>query len=64
MPEGLDIEHEKSLHGTAPLYHEQILISTGKADWTSRIEDDTHGRLAKELKTLLGPKGKYFDVCP
>lgn len=61
-PTGLDIDHKLPLEGTVPPYDGQVLISTGKSDWTSRIEDDKTGALARELKRLLGPKGKYFNV--
>lgn len=61
-PTGLDIDHKLPLEGTVPPYNGQVLISTGKSDWTSRIEDDKTGALARELKRLLGPKGKYFNV--
>ena len=64
MPAGLDIEREQSLSGTMAAYAEQILISTGKSDWKSRIEDEegVHGDAVRGLKGLLGPKGKFSVV--
>lgn len=64
MPSGLDIEREQSLNGSMAAYAEQILISTGKSDWKSRIEEEegVHGDLVRGLKGLLGPRGKFSDV--
>lgn len=64
LPRGLDIEREQNLSGTMAAYAEQILISTGKSDWKSRIEDEegAHGDVVRGLKQLLGPKGKFSDV--
>lgn len=45
-----------------PAYAEQVLVSTGKSDWTSKIEDDPEGELVRQLRTIIGPKGKYSDV--
>merc|ERR1711964_469984 len=42
MPEGLPIDHTKSLNGTMAPYAEQVLICTGKDDWLSKIEDEIH----------------------
>lgn len=64
MPEGLEIDHEKSLNGTMAAYAEQVLICTGKDDWMSRIEDENAGdNLAADIKELLGRGGVYRDVC-
>lgn len=72
-PTGLDIDHTKSLRGLMPRYTRHIVIRTGQDDWESRIEDGTIGgensgstmgsNLARELKELVGPKGKYYNVC-
>jgi hypothetical protein len=63
MPEGLKIDRCKPLNGTMASYAEQILICTGKPDWTSRIEDENDGdNLAADLKELLGRGGIYSDV--
>ena len=45
-----------------PTYAEQVLISTGKDDWTSRIEDDEGSELVRQIKNFLGRNGKYSDV--
>ena len=64
MPEGLPINHEKDLNNTFAFSNEQIIICTGKSDWTSKIEDDDGGdNLATLLKGLIGPKGAFADVC-
>lgn len=62
MPTGLDIERAKPLDGTMAAYHEHVMISTGRTDWTSRIEDDPNLPFVKHLKDALGPKGKYANV--
>lgn len=63
MPEGLEIDRSKPLNGTMASYAEQVLICTGKLDWTSRIEDENDGdNLAADLKELLGRGGIYSDV--
>ena len=47
-------------------YAQQVLISTGRSDWTSRIEDDGKGEawgdFGRNLKAMLGRGGKYSDV--
>ena len=46
-------------------YTEQVLICTGKEDWSSRIEDEetASGDLIRGLKGEIGRGGKGFDVC-
>ena len=62
-PAGLDIEREQGINGSMPAYAEQVLISTGKDDWTSRIEDDEEGgAFVRQIKSFLGRDGKYSDV--
>jgi hypothetical protein len=61
MPSGLDIDHKLPLSGTSPKYDQHIVISTGKADWTLKIEDEAAPNLAKELKSLLGIKGRFHN---
>lgn len=61
-PPGLDIEREQGINGSMPTYAEQVLISTGKDDWTSRIEDDEGSVLVRQIKNFLGRNGKYSDV--
>lgn len=64
MPEDLPIDHDKSLNGTMAAYAEQVLICTGKDDWTSRIEDENSGdNLAADVKELVGRGGRFSDVC-
>lgn len=67
MPEGLPIDHEHPLNGTMAAYAQQLIIATGRPDWTSRIEEDGQGEgwgeLVRGLKKLLGRGGKYADVC-
>lgn len=64
MPQGLEIEREQDLNGSMAAYAEQVLISTGQANWKSRIEDGdgVHGDAVRGLKGLLGPRGKFGDV--
>jgi hypothetical protein len=62
MPEGLDIEREQNINGSMAAYAEQVLISTGRNDWKSRIEEEDEGILVRQLKSFLGPRGKYSDV--
>lgn len=65
-PVGLDIDRKRDLNGSMAPYKQQVVISTGKSDWTSRIEDDGQGTpwgdLARKLKAMLGRGGKYSDV--
>lgn len=63
MPEGLPIDHEGKLNGLISNYAEQVLICTGRSDWSSRIEEDSSGdNLAADLKELIGRGGTYSDV--
>ena len=65
MPEGLEIDHTKNLNGSMAAYAEQVLICTGKDDWTSRIEEENSGdNLAADIKELIGRGGVYSDVRP
>jgi len=61
-PTGLDIDHEQPLNGTMAAYAEQVLISTGRGDWSSRIEEEEDAVLARGLKDLLGRNGKFSNV--
>lgn len=65
-PSGLDIDREKNLNGSMAPYAQHVVISTGKSDWTSRIEDDGQGipwgDFGRQLKAMLGRGGKYSDV--
>jgi hypothetical protein len=66
MPEGLPIDREHPLNATMAAYTQQVLISTGQDDWTSRIEEDgvgtSWGSLGRGLKGLISRGGKYADV--
>ncbi|GAB7365000.1 hypothetical protein MBLNU230_g5783t1 [Neophaeotheca triangularis] len=61
MPSGLDIEQEQNLNGSLASYAEQVLISTGKEDWTSKIEDEEDAGFLRLLKGMLGRGGKFAD---
>lgn len=62
MPLGLDIEREQGINGSMPTYAEQVLISTGRDDWKSRIEDEEEAVLVRQMKHFLLRNGKYSDV--
>lgn len=63
MPEGMEIDKTKPLKGSMAAYAEQVLICTGKEDWTSRIEEENSGdNLAADIKELMGRGGIYSDV--
>ncbi|KAJ2990702.1 hypothetical protein NUW58_g2819 [Xylaria curta] len=62
MPEGLPIDYKGKLDGLISNYAEQVLICTGRNDWSSRIEDENSGdNLAADLKELIGRGGIYSD---
>ncbi|KAF2156267.1 hypothetical protein K461DRAFT_318855 [Myriangium duriaei CBS 260.36] len=61
MPEKLEIDREAPLNGTTAAYAEQILISTGRSDWKSRIDEDDDAVFARQLKKYLGRDGKFSD---
>lgn len=63
FPDGLEIDHSKSLNGTMAPYAEQLLVCTGQRDWPSKVEDDHGGEnLVADLKELIGRGGKFADV--
>lgn len=62
-PSGLDIERESNINGSMASYGEQVLISTGREDWKSKIEDEEDAVLVRQLKKFLLRNGKYADVC-
>lgn len=66
LPETHPIDRARPLNGTMAAYAQQLLISTGKDDWTSRIEDDGEneawGVLGREMKKFMGRGGEYADV--
>ncbi|KAF2722076.1 hypothetical protein K431DRAFT_284282 [Polychaeton citri CBS 116435] len=63
MPDGLDIDQDQNINGSMVAYSSQILISTGRSDWKSKIETEQtdDGDFVRQLRTFLGPKGKYSD---
>ena len=61
-PSGLDINRELPLSGTMPAYIEHVIFSTGRTDWTSRIEDDEGLDVVKKMKSMLTRDGKYSNV--
>lgn len=62
-PPDLEIEREQSLNGSMAAYAEQVLISTGRNDWKSRIEEEEDAVLVRQLKKFLLRGGKYANVC-
>jgi hypothetical protein len=62
MPEGLQIEQEQNINGSMPAYAQQVLVSTGRNNWASKIEDDEGNPVARRLKSFLGRGGKYSNV--
>jgi len=48
-----------------PSYAQHVLISTGKDDWSSRIEDEegSAGDFVRGIKGVIGKGGEGFDVC-
>ncbi|KAI0457012.1 Sucraseferredoxin-like protein [Xylaria acuta] len=62
MPQGLPIDYDGKLNGLISSYAEQVLVCTGRSDWSSRIEEDNSGdNLAADLKELIGRGGIYSD---
>ena len=61
-PLGLDIDYQKPLGGTVPSYAQHVVVSTGRSNWPSKIEDDTELPLVTALKTKLGRDGKFSNV--
>ncbi len=63
-PPGLDIEREQDLNGSMPTYAEQVLISTGRSNWPSKIDEDEgeDSALVRQLRKNLLRDGKYSDV--
>ncbi|KAH0372851.1 hypothetical protein KCU65_g951, partial [Aureobasidium melanogenum] len=60
-PTGLDIDRDSKLNGTMPAYAEQVIISTGRSDWKSRIQEDEDSVLVNQMAKFTGPKGKFSD---
>lgn len=64
MPSDLEIDRKASLLHTVAAYSSQVLVCTGKDDWTSRIEDEQSaaGDFIRDLKGVIGRGGEAFDV--
>ncbi|KAK5056653.1 hypothetical protein LTR84_012185 [Exophiala bonariae] len=64
-PADLDIDRTRDLNGSMSPYAQHLLISTGRKDWTSRIEDERDtapwGRFTAEMKAILGRGGEFHD---
>jgi len=67
MPEGLDIDRKNVLNGTMSPHAQHLVVSSGRSDWASKIEDErataVWGRFTAEIKGLLGRGGEFHDVC-
>lgn len=66
MPPDLDIDRTKDLNGLIAAYSQHVIVSTGQADWKSKIEDEKDtapwGTIVAQSKAMLGPKGRFHDV--
>ncbi|KAL8954440.1 MAG: hypothetical protein Q9183_007119, partial [Haloplaca sp. 2 TL-2023] len=63
IPADLGIDYSRPLANTVAPYDQHIVISTGKGDWTSRIEDENEGHnLARTLKDMTRRGGQWHDV--
>ncbi|KAF2183953.1 hypothetical protein K469DRAFT_689695 [Zopfia rhizophila CBS 207.26] len=62
-PSDLDIDRKSPLFNTMAAYAEQVVICTGKSDWTSRIEDEEGdtGDFVRGVKGVIGKGGGAFD---
>ncbi|CAO2648389.1 Nn.00g076560.m01.CDS01 [Neocucurbitaria sp. VM-36] len=62
-PPDLDIDRKTPLLNTMAAYSEQVIICTGKEDWTSNIENEEGetGEFVKGLKGVIGKGGVGFD---
>jgi hypothetical protein len=57
----LRINHTLPLQGTVKPYYKHVLISTGKSDWNSHIEDE-NGSLAAQLEKAMKGNNKGMKV--
>ncbi|KAI4230782.1 MAG: hypothetical protein LQ349_006037 [Xanthoria aureola] len=65
VPSDLAIDRIKPLNNTVPYYNQHIIISTGKSDWESRIENETEGaNMAKALKEMTKRTPGLDDPTP
>lgn len=60
----LEIDRTGNLRGAFVPYKEQVLVCSGRDDWTSRIEDEEGvlGGVVGGLKGVLGRGGEFCDV--
>ncbi|KAI1615822.1 Sucraseferredoxin-like protein [Exophiala viscosa] len=65
MPEGLEIDRKNVLNGTMSPHAQHLVVSSGRSDWTSKIEDEKEtaawGRFTADIKGLLGRGGEFHD---
>ncbi|KAK5319499.1 hypothetical protein LTR93_007419 [Exophiala xenobiotica] len=63
MPEGLDIDRKQQLNGSMSPYTQHLIVSTGRSDWTSRIEDEKDtaawGKFTADVKASFGRGGEF-----
>jgi hypothetical protein len=64
-PADLDIDRKTPLLNTMAAYSSQVILSTGKTDWHSTIEQDSGatGTFVSGLKSVIGKGSEAFDVC-
>ncbi|KIW18181.1 hypothetical protein PV08_02469 [Exophiala spinifera] len=65
MPDGLDIDRKAHLSGTMSAHRQHLVVSSGRSDWTSRIENERDtaawGKFTADVKSMLGRGGEFFD---
>ncbi|KAF2262910.1 hypothetical protein CC78DRAFT_294868 [Lojkania enalia] len=63
MPPNLDIDRKTPLLNSVATYNEQVILCTGKEDWSSRIEEEksVSGDFIRGLRSLIGRGGEGFD---
>lgn len=64
MPGGLDIDHQSQLLGTVAVHNKLIVVSSGRSDWPSKIEEAEGETLVQALKEEIGRQGKFHNVSP
>lgn len=66
-PPDLDIDRTRDLNGSMSPYAQHLLVSTGRKDWTSKIENERDtapwGRFISDMKAALGRGSEFHDVC-
>ena len=67
-PAGLDIDHKTPIANNVAAYSSHLVVSTGQADWPSRIEDSAASselpwaKLTSDLKSAFGRHGRYHSA--